>query len=96
MLPALALYDYFARTVSRDLGHCVFARLIKVEALAKLSFFGEAMDLLVSLQRGENLPHFIDDKSKNLVYFKNVHFEFFFAFFFSTIQLLIVFIIFKE
>lgn len=34
--------------------------------------FSEAIDLLVSLQRAERLPHFIDDKTKNYVNFKQV------------------------
>lgn len=72
ILPALNLYEYFARTVARDLTHTVLARLIKMEALTKLNFFSEAMAILVSLQRGEQLPHFIDDKCKNYTTFKNV------------------------
>ena len=63
-MPSLVLYEYFAKMLSRDLTHTVFARLIKVEALIKLNLFSEAISLLSSLAKGERLPHLIDDKSK--------------------------------
>lgn len=61
-LPAVSLYEFFSRTVARDLTHTVFARLIKVEALVKLNLFTDAIILLNRLNRGEQLPHYIDDK----------------------------------
>lgn len=64
-MPTLALYEYFAKTLSRDLTHTVFARMIKIEALTKLNFFTEAIAMLNSIHKGEKLPHFIDDKNKN-------------------------------
>lgn len=51
--------------LSRDMTHTVLSRLIKIEALTKLNFFSEAIQMLVSLQRGERLPNFIDDRPKN-------------------------------
>lgn len=64
-MPALALYEYFAKMLCRDLSHTVFARLIKIEALTKLNIFKEAISILYSVHRGDNLPHFIDEKCKN-------------------------------
>lgn len=72
----LCLYEYFARVVSRDLTHVVWARLIKAEALTKLFMFEEAINLILALHRAENLPNFIDEKSKNFVNFKPVVFVF--------------------
>ena len=55
MLPAVSLYEYFARTVARDLMHTVLARLIKIEALVKLNLFKEAIQQLNQLNRGMNI-----------------------------------------
>ena len=63
-MPSITLYEYFSKMLTRDLTHTVFSRLIKAEALIKLNLFSEAMSLLVSLQKGDRLPHFVDDKSK--------------------------------
>ena len=63
-MPAMTLYEYFSKMLTRDLTHTIFSRLIKAEALVKLNLFSEAISLLNSLQKGERLPHFIDDKSK--------------------------------
>ena len=65
-MPAITLYEYFAKVFCRDLTHTLFARLIKVEALTKLNLFSEAFSLLTSIQKAERLPHFIDDKYKIL------------------------------
>jgi hypothetical protein len=65
-MPSITLYEYFAKMLSRDLAHTVFARLIKTEALIKLNLFSEAISLLNSLAKGERLPHLIDEKSKVL------------------------------
>ena len=65
-LPAISLYEFFSRTVARDLTHTVFARLIKIEALIKLNLFSEAIILINRLNRGEQLPHYIDDKYVNI------------------------------
>jgi hypothetical protein len=64
-MPALALYEYFARSLSRDLAHTVFARLIKAEALVKLNMFGQAIGLLESVFKAERLPTLLEDKVKN-------------------------------
>lgn len=64
-MPSLVLYEYFAKMLCRDLLHTVLARLIKVEALTKMNMFKEAISLIYMVQKGESLPHFIDDKGKN-------------------------------
>jgi len=62
VIPSIALYEYFARTLTRDLTHTVLARILKIEALIKLKMFSNAFLLLNQLHRGNHLPHFIDDK----------------------------------
>lgn len=64
MLPTVSLYEYFARSIARDLMHTVLARLIKIEALIKLNLFKEAIQQLNQLNRGERLPHSIDENYK--------------------------------
>ena len=65
MMPALALYEYFARNMARDMMHTVFARLIKIEALTKLNMFGEAIGLMETVQKAENLPNLLEEKPQN-------------------------------
>ncbi|RNA01418.1 cilia- and flagella-associated 54-like [Brachionus plicatilis] len=65
IMPSVVLYEYFAKMLCRDLSHTILARLIKIEALTKLHMFTEAISILFSIQKGENLPHYIDDKGKN-------------------------------
>ncbi len=62
-MPAISLYEYFSRTNARDLSNTLFARLIKIEALIKLNMFKEAILLLNRVNRGERLPHYIDDRN---------------------------------
>ncbi len=64
VLAAVSIYEYFARTIARDLVHTLFARIIKCEALVKLSMFREAIILLNKVFRGERLPHYVDSGSK--------------------------------
>ncbi len=64
-MPSLALYEYFSRSLSRDLVHTVFARLIKAEALVKLNMFGEAIALIESIQKADRLPTLLEDKAKS-------------------------------
>ncbi|CAF0895749.1 unnamed protein product [Brachionus calyciflorus] len=64
-MPAIVLYEYFAKMLCRDLTHTVFARLIKVEALTKLNMFKEAISIFYSIHKGDSLPHYIDDRGKN-------------------------------
>jgi hypothetical protein len=64
-MPSLALYEYFSRSLSRDLVHTVFARLIKAESLVKLNMFGEAIGLIESIQKADRLPTLFEDKVKN-------------------------------
>ena len=65
-LPTVSLLEYFARSIARDLTHSVFARLIKIEALVKLNMFHEAIILLNRFNRGEKLPHAIDNSYVNV------------------------------
>ncbi len=62
VIPSIALYEYFARTLTRDLTHTVLAKILKIEALIKLKMFSNAILLINQLHRGDHLPHFIDDK----------------------------------
>jgi len=64
VLPAVSIYEYFARTISRDLIHTLFARIIKCEVLVKLNMFKEAIILLNKIFRGERLPHNINSGFK--------------------------------
>lgn len=79
-MPSIVLYDYFARNLARDLTHALYARLVKIEALVKLSLFEEAINMLITVQRGEHLPHFIDDKCKTYSSSNVKHVKFLFTF----------------
>ncbi len=65
-MPSIQLYEYFSRTLARDLIQTVLARFVKIEALIKLNQFSEAISLFNSILKGERLPHFIDEKFINL------------------------------
>lgn len=90
-MPSIQLYEYFSRTLARDLIQTVLARFVKIEALIKLNQFSEAIYLFNSIQKGERLPHFIDEKFMNLnttnttkyvsFYFTNILFLFLLLFF---------------
>ena len=64
-MPALTLYEYFAKKIAKNTIHAVFARLIKIEALANQHFFREAIFLLVALQQADSLPALMDEKQKS-------------------------------
>jgi hypothetical protein len=64
MMPSIVLYEYFSRNIARSSKHYVFSRLIKIEALTKLNMFTEAIATINSLERGDYIPHFIDDKPR--------------------------------
>lgn len=61
-MPSVTLYEYFARTLARDITHTIFARLIKAEMLLRLNMFNECIGLLRCLHKADRLPHHIDDK----------------------------------
>jgi len=61
-IPSISLYEYFARSLARDLSHTVLARILKIEAFVKLNMFSRAIININQLSRGERLPHFIDEK----------------------------------
>ena len=63
-MPILALYEHFSRTIARDHVHTTLCRLIKIEALTKLSMFKEAIRLLEMVQLGDNLPYYLEEKCK--------------------------------
>lgn len=63
-MPVIVLYEYFARTLSRDLTHSSLARLIKIESLIKLNLFGQAISLLELFQKGDRLANLFEEKSK--------------------------------
>ena len=63
-LPSVSLYEYLACTISRDLTHTLFARLIKMEALTKLNMFNEAFVIMHRLLKGYQLPQPTDDTFK--------------------------------
>jgi hypothetical protein len=65
-MPVLCLYEYFSSTIARDFVHTTFSRLIKIEALTKLNMFSEAICLLETIQKGDRVPYYLEDKSKNL------------------------------
>jgi hypothetical protein len=75
-MPSVALYEYFARNLARSSKHSILSRLIKIEALVKLNMFTEAIATINSLERGDYIPHFIDDKPRVLNNSKHVIFIF--------------------
>lgn len=62
-LPAVTLYEYYARCLARDLTHTVYSRLIKAELLVKQNLFNEAIKMIRSLYKNERMPHHIDEKN---------------------------------
>ncbi|CAJ1063980.1 cilia- and flagella-associated protein 54-like isoform X6 [Xyrichtys novacula] len=64
LLPVLALYLHFVRTVCRDVQRTVEAKILKVRALSELCLFTEAVKESVQLTQGTGVPllygHHID------------------------------------
>ena len=67
-MPALNLYEYFARNMTRNISHTVFARLLKIEALIILNKYTEAITLIQRIQRGERLPILVNENLKSFLY----------------------------
>ena len=76
-MPAINLYEYYSRNLARSTKHSAFSKLIKIEALTKLNMFFEAIKNLNSLERGDYMPHFIDDKPRIINIDKHVKFNYF-------------------
>ncbi|KAJ8374133.1 hypothetical protein SKAU_G00047130 [Synaphobranchus kaupii] len=56
VLPLLSLYLYCVGTVCRDPNRTAEGRILKVQVLTELGFFGDAMKELASLRQGERIP----------------------------------------